>query len=212
MTRGVLRTIIWVNGLLMIAILALRLLPNDDAAIKRLLLPPDGCAAPCFMDIRAGETDSVSATRIINSHEWAKSPPFFVRPIDDINTRYVYWQWSGQQPSGVDSQRPGKMRVYRDHIVGMTVRTRIPLGAMWLVLGETDQGTLSLPETRSDTEMMLIVVFPAQSLLVRVVVPKHVSQAVLWSSIAEIESANPEAMAYFGGYRLPSLARLHGVG
>jgi hypothetical protein len=135
-----------------------------------------------------------------------------VRPIDDINTRYVYWQWSGQQPGGVDNQRPGKMRVYRDHIVGMSVRTRIPLGLVWLVLGTTDLGTLSLPESRSDTQVMLILVYPVQSLLVRVVVPKHVSQAVIWSSIVEIESANLEAMAYFGGYQLPSLARLRGIG
>ena len=189
-------------------ILALRLLPNDDVSIRMLVLPPDGCPAPCFMNIRSGVTDSIVAARLITKHEWAKSPPFFLRSGDDMYTRYVLWQWSGQQPSGIDVRRQGRMRIYRNQAVSMVIDTTLPLGAVWLVLGATDKGTVSLSQSQSESQMMLVMAYPAQGLLVRVVVPKHVSQAVLWRSVAEIESSNAQTVAYFGGYHLPTLAGL----
>ncbi len=212
MTQQVLRITLFLNGLIVMMILALRLLPNDDASIRTLLLPPDGCPAPCFMNIRAGVTDSTEAARIIAKHVWAQQPPFFMRSLDDMYTRYVLWQWSGQQPSGINIRRQGKMQTYKNQAVGVIVDTTLPLGAVWLVLGATDKGTVSLAQSQAESQMMLVMAYPTQGLLVRVVVPKHVSQAELWASPAEIESSNADTIAYFGGYHLPVLARLRGTG
>jgi hypothetical protein len=212
MTQRVLKSVVMMNGLFVVMILALRLLPNDDASIRTLLLPPDGCPAPCFMNIRAGITDSTEAAQLITKHTWAQSPPFYMGSYNDMYARYILWQWSGQQPSGVDTRRQGQMRLYKDQAVGMIVETTLPLGAVWLVLGATDKGTLSLADLQAANQMLLVMAYPAQGLLVRVIVPKHASQAVLWSSIAEIESSNAQTMAYFSGYHLPVLSRLWDTG
>ncbi len=212
MTHQVSRTALFLIGLLVVIILALRLLPNDDASIRTLLLPPEGCAAPCFMNVRAGVTDSIEAAQLISKHVWAKSPPFFARSMNDMYMRYVIWQWSGQQPIGVDTSRQGQMQIYKGHASSIIFRTTLSLGAIWLVLGKTTHGTLSLSEVRSATDMMIVIVYPEQGLLVRVVVPKNTSPLELWKSLAEIESSNAQAIAYFGGYNLPVLARLRAGG
>jgi hypothetical protein len=212
MTQAVLKIALFVNGLIVVMILALRLLPNDDASIRTLLLPPAGCPAPCFMNVRAGITDSNTAAQFIRQHGWAKSPPFIARSTNDMNIRYVLWQWSGQQPSGIDIHRQGQMHIYKDHAAAVVIRTTLPLGAVWLVLGKTNQGTLSLSDIRSNTDMLVIMAYPEQGLLVRVVVPKHASQTALWTSVAEIESGNADTIAYFGGFHLPVLSRLWGTG
>ncbi|MBI1280921.1 MAG: hypothetical protein GC179_22545 [Anaerolineaceae bacterium] len=208
MTKQVLRIVFFITGLFLLIILAFRLLPNDDDAIRALLLPSEGCPAPCFMNIRAGVTDSMEAARLISKHKWAQSTLFYMRSLNDMYERYVLWQWSGQQPAGVSVQRQGQMRIYKNQAVGMIVDTTIPLGSVWLVLGATDKGTVSLAETRSDTEMMLVMVYPKEGLLVRVVVPKHLSQAALWGSRVEIESSSEQSMAFFKAHDLPVLTRI----
>ena len=45
--------VLFLNTLIVVIILALRLLPNDDILIRMLLLPLDGCVAPCFINIPA---------------------------------------------------------------------------------------------------------------------------------------------------------------
>jgi len=149
---------------------------------------------------------------MITKHVWAQPLLFYMRSLNDMYERDVLWRWSGQQPAAINSQRQGKMRIYNNQAIGMVVDTTLPLGAVWLVLGATDKGTLSLAESRLDTEMMLIIVYPAQGLLVRVIVPKRLSQDVLWRSLVEIESSNADTIAYFGKYQLPTLTRLRGMG
>ena len=164
------------------------------------------------MNVRAGKTDSTEAARLISKHMWAQPSLFYMRSLNDMYERFVLWTWSGQQPAGINILRPGQMRVYKNKAVGMIVDTTLPLGAVWLALGATDKGTVSLAQTRSDINMMLVLVYPVQGLLVRVVVPKHLSQAVLWTSVVEIESSNTESIAYFGRYHLPVLGQLQGIG
>ena len=212
MARHILKIGLMLNSLIVVMIVALRLLPNDDASIRTLLRPPDGCPAPCFMNVRAGITGSTQAAQLINDHVWVKLPLFSARSMSDMYTRYVWWQWSGQQPAGIDVHRQGQLRIYKDRASAMVIPTTLSLGAVWLVLGKTDQGTLSMSEIRSSTDILVVIVYPAQGLIVRVVVPKHASQALLWTSVTEIESGNADAIAYFGSYRLPVLARLRSTG
>ncbi len=193
-------------------ILVPRFLPNDDHVIRTLLLPSKDCSAPCFMNVRAGNTDSTEAARLIAKHVWAQPSLFPMRSLNDMYERFVLWTWSGQQPAGINVHRPGQMRIYKNQAVGMIVDTTLPLGAVWLTLGATDKGTVSLAPSRSDINMMLVLVYPAQGLLVRVIIPKHFSQTVLWTSVVEVESTNTESMAYFSQYHLPALAQLQGIG
>ncbi|MBA3871370.1 MAG: hypothetical protein H0X30_19685 [Anaerolineae bacterium] len=210
MARRVLKTAVILNILLVVIILALRLLPNNDISIRTLLLPPDGCAAPCFMNIRAGVTDMVEASAIVKTHTWSKSLPFLLKPINDMSTRFILWQWSGKQSPLVDTRRQGQIRFNGNQAVGVIVQTTIPLGAVWLALGATDKGRLALSELRPSSDVTLTAVYPAASLLVRVTIPAHSSQSALWLSRVEMESSNPQAVASLGGYALPSFAKLQG--
>jgi len=210
MTRQVVRIALFLNGLIVVLILALRLLPNDDTSIRTLLLPPNGCPAPCFMNIRAGVTNMVEASAIVKTHTWSKSLPFLLKPINDMSTRFILWQWSGQQPALVDTHRQGQIRFNGNQAVGVIVQTTIPLGEVWLALGATDKGRLALSELRPNSDVTLTAVYPAESLLVRVTVPAHSPQTALWSSRVEIESSNSQAVSSLVAYPLPSFAKLQG--
>src|SRR3982751_5262871 len=132
MIREVLKISLIINGFFLALILAMRLLPNDDDNIRKLLMPPEGCAAPCFMNVRAGVTDGAEAARLIAKHEWAQSSLFYMKSWNDIYARYVMWQWSGQQPAGINIHKQGQMRIYQDQAVGMIVDTTLALGQVWL--------------------------------------------------------------------------------
>jgi hypothetical protein len=212
MTKQALRFVLVLNGLFVLMILAFRLSPNDDNVIRTLLLPSEGCPAPCFMNVRAGITSGAEAARLIAKHGWAQPSLFYMRSWNDMYARFVSWQWSGQQPVGVNVQRNGLMRVYNNQAVGMVVDTTLSLGAVWLALGVTDKGTMSIAQTRSNSEIMLVLVYPKQGLLVRTVVPKRLPPMALWTSKVEIESSDAATLAYFSGYHLPALTGLWGMG
>src|SRR4051812_46169039 len=125
----------------------MRFLPNDDDNIRKLLIPSEGCAAPCFMNVRAGITDGDEAARLIAAHQWAQSSLFYMKSWNDMYARYVLWQWSGEQPAGIDVQRQGQIRIYNDQAVGVIVDTTLSLGEVWLALGSTDKGTVSMAQS-----------------------------------------------------------------
>src|SRR6188472_4169193 len=97
----ILKVLLLLNSLFIVMILAILLLPNDDDNIRKLLMPPEGCAAPCFMNVRAGITSGAEAARLIGKHQWAQPSLFYMRSWNDMYARFVSWKWSGQQPVGV---------------------------------------------------------------------------------------------------------------
>ena len=174
----------------------------DDTDLRRLLLAPTACSAPCLMDVRAGETSGDDAMKLVEQHDWTVGEPIFIQPINDINTHYVQWRWSGTQPAGVDERWQGQMRVSREQVAAMSIRTSLPLGAVWLLLGGTHKGTIIPAASRPERDVTVIAVFPVPSLLVRVTLSKQASTATFWSSPVEIELTSPQAIAYFSQYRL----------
>lgn len=56
----------------------------------RSFLTPDGCIAPCFLNIQPGLTTAEQARNVLEHHQWVK------RVIQQPSC--LTWEWSGQQP------------------------------------------------------------------------------------------------------------------
>lgn len=53
-----------------ISLAALRARTVDEAELRALLLASPACPAPCFMDVRPGETEGGTAMAMIAHHAW----------------------------------------------------------------------------------------------------------------------------------------------
>lgn len=204
MSRALLVIALSLTTLFTACVVLLRAQPNDDAALRALLLPDAGCAPPCFMGIRAGLTEGGQVRDLLSSHAWVARPPLSIRPINDANTQLYVWDWSGQQPKFVDTFWQGEVRVYKRIVRGVTVHTHIPFGAVWLALGGTRRGVAVFALNRADNRaLMYIAVYADSGLLVRFAVPQRATRGDFWSAPVEFESANREALDYYGAYPLP---------
>ncbi|MBN8620999.1 MAG: hypothetical protein J0L63_18955 [Anaerolineae bacterium] len=205
MSGGLARAAAVMTAVFWLGISLMRVYPTDDAALRALVMPEGGCAAPCLMGIRAGETGMQDALMQLVGHAWVKDLPSVMRPIDDINAATIYWNWNGSQPALVDANWKGEIRLHRQVALSVLMKTTVPLGAVWLLLGETERGVVIPSEMRPGRDVSVILVYPDYSLLVRVNAPKQSSWPDLWGLPVEIESVNGMAVDYFGGYRLPRL-------
>jgi hypothetical protein len=122
------------------AIGIIRARPYDAGDLRAFLLPPEGCAPPCFMGIRVG---SMTTGQVI---EWLEQHPWVERVLLTENfaaTRrgFVGWKWNGGQPGLFDGSSSGALWI-RDHVVRFVrVQTTIPFGSLWLLLDEPASGT-----------------------------------------------------------------------
>jgi hypothetical protein len=59
-----------ITTLCTLTLAAIRAQPYDDSELRAFLLPPEGCAAPCFMGIRPGVTTGDEAIAILERTGW----------------------------------------------------------------------------------------------------------------------------------------------
>jgi hypothetical protein len=123
--------------LFMLAIIAVRAQPYDDSELRALVMPKD-CPMPCFMGIRPGVTTMNEAIAILEASEW-------VDVVDTVtgNPYYVFWTWSGSQPSFINPESEGTLLDDKGIVGYVDVQTNFPIGFALLHLGEsylTDSG------------------------------------------------------------------------
>jgi len=127
------------------AIGSIRAQPDDTAyrqSLRDFLLPPQGCAAPCWQGIRPNETTLTEALALLESRGWSGSVNFQRGMAMDTGLLVV--QWSGQQPSFINSQRPAIFWIEANVVERMSIALTIPYGAAWLSLSPPEQGAVSL--------------------------------------------------------------------
>jgi hypothetical protein len=109
--------------------------PCDVSALRAFLSPPEGCAAPCFMDVRLGITRAEDAITALQAHEWVGD---LYQHLDGF---YLDWSWSGVQPPFINTRHIGFLGE-RSALTGvyhtMTIDSTITLGEVLLVLGKPD--------------------------------------------------------------------------
>src|SRR5262249_53188186 len=92
-------------GLVLVVLLAsigLRATQND-AALRVFLLPPEGCAMPCWLGIQPGMTTYDQAIEILEAHPWVgrviAGPP--------AQATRIFFQWNDQAPDFADDDTAG---------------------------------------------------------------------------------------------------------
>lgn len=204
MTRILLKLTVGLVMVLTAAAGLIRAQPYDDGSLRALLNPPLDCAPPCFMGIQPGKTTSGAAMRALQNHPWVGQSPVIMRSVYDRRTFIIQWMWSGEQPDVIDTRWQGTINVAQNLVQNIRVRTTIPLGNVWLALGDTDQGvalfSLDRPKHRNTT---YIAVYSDISLLVRSPTSWRVARHEFWRTNVELESGNAESIAYFGAYPYP---------
>jgi hypothetical protein len=115
-----------------------RATPDDD--LGELLLPPQGCAPPCWMGIRAGETRADEAEAILRAHPWVTS--IHRTPLN------ISWRWNGSQPPEIVGDAQGLIYL-RSEAAPIVSTLRIALNArfgdVWALFGVPETAQLMRP-------------------------------------------------------------------
>ncbi len=98
---------------------------NDYAALAQVVAPP-GCAPPCTMGLRPGETTRAEAIAVLEAHPW-------VGTFTTVGGSSMSWTWSGLQPPFLSAE--GEIRLSNDVISEVTMLAQAPLYAHQAVLG-----------------------------------------------------------------------------
>jgi hypothetical protein len=142
----------WMIGLSAVFLLPLWLIqaqPYDASSLSDLLAPPPDCQTPCFLGIRPGETTLNDAALLLDQNPLVR----FVILSDEFNvhntrTRII---WEYRQP-----QRVVSGNIYLDdYIVRRITIYDIPLGEVWLAMGQPDISYF-IGEDRADAAGNLI--------------------------------------------------------
>lgn len=119
--------------------------PYDAGDLRESLAAPERCAAPCFMNIRPGETLATDAFDMLERHPWVANVDLYV----DFNT--LAWDWSGSQPDWIDGSQQGMLWLHHNVVQYIKFKTFIPFGDMFLMTATQPHSALR-PLKRSSVD------------------------------------------------------------
>ena len=147
MIRLLIRPLLIVSMLLAVCIGLIRAQPYQETSLDDFLFRSPGCEAyadePCFMGLRPGITTTYEAVDMLTDHAW-------VSRVYDAELRAyssnafigaILWEWSDQPPQWADTAERSFFYVRNYRVQSIIVRTSVPLGDAWLLLGEPDGAT-----------------------------------------------------------------------
>jgi hypothetical protein len=109
----------------------IRAQPIDaDADLRDLLMPPTGCASPCFLGIQPGVTSRREAIALLRAHPWVTSV--------EAEGPAVIWQWRDDLTVFATANEP-MFFSFMDVVSEIHVDTRVPIWRLWLMLGQPDR-------------------------------------------------------------------------
>jgi hypothetical protein len=150
----VLRLALALTALFTLVALAARLQVRDDTPLRALLLPPEGCAAPCFLGVRPGDTATTAALDRLA----ALVPGALAQPRISYSVRLAASPGLGA----------GEARLLtageRVAAVLWTPGAPLTLGDLLLALGPPQQATIAFTEQLYSNPLMLA--YPAHGLTV----------------------------------------------
>jgi hypothetical protein len=117
----------------------IRAQPYDDSQLGTILRPPPGCSMPCFLGIRPGVTTAQEAVSILERQSWVADVTLAGGFGADSQYSSITWRWDGQPVSSGEAYG-GELRVIRDVVHTMTLRTPLTFGEVWLLFDQPQQG------------------------------------------------------------------------
>jgi hypothetical protein len=127
----------------MLVIVFIHARPYDDSEVLAFLSPPEGCPAPCFMNIRPGVTTVGAAIAALENSVWVEE--VFITAYGQMQPSRVTWKWSNSAPPlahRTDFRRGGTLGVDDGGIVEyISFSTNIMLGQVLISWGKPEKYT-----------------------------------------------------------------------
>jgi hypothetical protein len=137
-----------VGGLAWILIIAhtallgvVRLFPYSRLDLRNtaeMLLPPEGCPAPCFMGIRPEVTTRAEALAILENHAWVEQ----IVPSGDLVE--FSWVWSNDAPQLFSRYHPASLDLHNEIVDELGIFLATPLWEIHEILGSPTLTYLSV--------------------------------------------------------------------
>jgi hypothetical protein len=127
---------------------AVRARATPDDMLRDILLPPEGCASPCWMGIQAGVTTADEAEAILRAHPWVAST--HRTPLN------ISWRWNSEQPSFFANDAQGLIYLRSENApIVSTLRIALTtrFGDAWALFGVPGSAQLIRP-SRSTAYMV----------------------------------------------------------
>jgi hypothetical protein len=125
------------------AIIPIHTQPYDDAELRAFLLPPDGCAPPCWQGIRPGVTSMARAAILL---EQTHSIDYDIYPGAIQGEGFINWRT-------FDRSITGSIRFIRGTVVNVEIEG-IHLLEIWFLLGDPDRGQYLERNVYKDEEIV----------------------------------------------------------
>lgn len=118
-------------GLMLTALTVTQAASHDaahHAAVRRLLLPPADCEAPCLMGLQPDKTHSEAAFAQLNRQGWeAIGGQGYPR----ANSGTSLWRWQLSAATWTE----GQFQAERGELIGIFLTSNLPLSEVWRHLG-----------------------------------------------------------------------------
>ena len=165
--------------------------------LRRLLTPPDGCSAPCFLGIQPGITTLEEAMTVLKLHDW-------VGEVDPLDPPYVSWSWSGRQPGIVPGTSKGilSFSLDRQQVVAIAVQTSLPVAAMYLFGGGP---IIENSKSLKRGQVYATVIYPEYSIMTFTTIACPATARLFWESPLGIEFFQIEDNFRTGNGKSPSI-------
>lgn len=170
---------------LLMAVSLIRAQPFDDSAARAVFMP-ERCPLPCMIDIRPGATRVDEALHILDHHAWVGN-----YRIRNGNLTAIYMiEWSGSQPTYIDSAAPGQVTnlAPQNLIRSVKVQTTIPAGMLYLLLGEPSSIEIQ-PSTRAN-HINFLLRYSEKPFIVRLTAACPFSRRSLWAALVNVEMSS----------------------
>ncbi len=154
MTPLLLRLALTLTALFALLALAARLQVRDDAPLRALLLPPEGCPAPCFLGVRPGASDTTAALEQLAAH----LPGAAAQPRISYSVRLAASPGRGEVEARLLTAGE------RVAAVLWTPAPPLTLGDMLLALGPPPEVFIAFTEQLYSSPLLLV--YPAHGLTV----------------------------------------------
>lgn len=141
MFRYWLRLLLCLTMLCVLPVLLIRAQPYDDHEVRRLLVAPRDCTAPCLMGIRPGVTTAKEVMAVLQTHTWVGAIDTRYYDPDRVERNLLAWRWSGQQPAIIDASQAGSIELAEweqsgvQKVASMSIATHVTFGEFVLAAG-----------------------------------------------------------------------------
>ncbi|MBZ0299930.1 MAG: hypothetical protein K8J31_09325 [Anaerolineae bacterium] len=146
--------------------------PYDRGELGAVLVPPTGCAAPCFLGVQPYRTTLDNALAILLRNQAVRD----VQVQDDYAGQTIYWRWQDDQATA----HQYAFWVDRQVVTRPILPEGVTLGDVRVALGEADRVTAAY-SNKFTRRVALLFSYPAYGLHIFVdYYPCQLGRAAFW--------------------------------